>query len=74
MRQWVFSFLESCYLVNIILGGLVNLKRQVLTCQSSSCCDMALPMFHLLHIDGGTDDHVDGSSVGNDAPGILEDP
>ena len=36
--------------------------------------DMALPMFNLFHIDGGTDDHVDGSSVGNDAPGILEDP
>ena len=74
MRQWVFSFLESCYLVNIILGGLVNLKRQVLTCQSSFCFHIALPVFNLLHIDGGTDDHVDGSSVGNDAPGILEDP
>ena len=35
--------------------------------------DMALPMFNLFHIDGGTDDHVDGSSVGNDAPGVLED-
>ena len=74
MSQWVFSFHELCYLVNIILRGLVNLKRQVLTCQSSFCFDIALPVFNLLHIDGGTDDHVDGSSVGNDAPGILEDP
>ena len=73
MSQRVFSFHESCYLVNIILRGLVNLRRQVLSFQSSFCCDMALPMFNLVHIDGGTDDHVDGSSVGNDAPGILED-
>ena len=35
---------------------------------------MALPIFNLVHIDGGADDHVDGSSVGNDAPRILEDP
>ena len=68
------SFHELCYLVNIILRGLVKLKRQVLSCQSSFCCDKALLIFNLLHIDGGTDDYVDGSSVGNDAPGILEDP
>ena len=57
-----------------MVGGVIYFCRQVLSCQSLFCCDVALLIFNLLHIDGGTDDYVDGSSVGNDAPGILEDP